>query len=184
MDTYLGKLCMLGHDHNGSGKSLCYVHAGRDCCVVCREMRRTNPKGYEVGYKRAHQLKNKEKIRARMKEYRLKNKEKIREHYKGYWLKNKEKMNEKNRKYRLKNKGKIRAYRLKNKERTRAYYLKNKERARERTADGIAELSDNYIKSLARQQFKIKAADVTPEMIELKREQLTMYRLMKEVKHG
>ncbi len=82
-------------------------------------------------------------------------------------------------KYNKDNKEKISAYnkqyRENNKEKLLAH---NKQHKREQGKI----LSTTYVKNILTGTFKIKQADITPEMIELKREQLLIKRALKQAK--
>ena len=95
------------------------------------------------------------------KEYRLKNKYKENKYRKEYRLENKDNDKQYRKKHYFKNKKKIN-------EQHKEYRLKNKE-----------DLNDRYVKSLFR---SLKTEDVPQELIELKREQIIMSKLLKESK--
>lgn len=118
-----------------------------------------------------------EKHRERRRQYRTNNLEKCRKSLREYRLRSPEKNKENHKKYRLENPERYREY-------SRRYYANNKEqygRYRKKTYDMLC---DSYIKSLFRHQYGIKAKDITPQMIELKRELITFNRLKKEVLDG
>lgn len=100
---YLGKLCIRGHDYNGTGKNLRYKSNSN--CVECRiyygttdagkESRRKYYKRNKVDIqreKRIDYIKNRDSVRKRSKEYYIANIQKARERQKLYYYKNKDKI--------------------------------------------------------------------------------------------
>lgn len=100
------------------------------------------------------------------KKYNENNKEKVSAHKKKYNGNNKEKIAENCKQYRENNKEKIAEY-------LKQYRENNKEKIM---------LSNGHIKSILKLNFKIKYTNITPEMIELKREQLLIHRALKQAK--
>lgn len=128
-----------------------------------------------------YRLKNKEKIREYHKEYNkkyyLKNKEKIKEREKKYCLKNKEKIKEKNKERYLKNIEAYKESRSKNKEKRKEYLLKNKDKFTKVNKKYRDSLCDAYIAGL----LHIPVKECPTELIELKRAQIKLIRITKEV---
>lgn len=133
----------------------------REIALKNKESRRESSRRYKA--------KNKEKVRAARKAYYQKNKEQIlssvdkaakREYYRDYCKNNKEKMLDKNKRY----------------------YQKNKELRKQKIKDYTAGLTDYYVKNTLTNNSKggLKPSDIPRELIELKREQLKLHRLIKE----
>ena len=64
--------------------------------------------------------------------------------------------------------------------------IRSRKRKHHRREDekAIANLSDRYVKARIRKTYKLTNKNISPELVELKREQLTMYRQLKELKNG
>jgi len=103
--------------------------------------------------------------------------------------------NEYGRKYRKKNQIKLISYNKLYREQNQDYYLKYKKKYREQNQDKIFEynkkygkqnidkIKDNYIKRLLYGNSGIKFQDITSELIEAKREQIKLFRLIKQIKN-
>ena len=161
---YLGTLCKRGHDYEGTGLSVRRIR-GR----MCAECNRSLAKAYyeankdeQRAHRKAYYEANKDEKMAYSKAYREANKDKKR----AYREANKDKIKAQIKAYREANKDKIKAQ-------AKAYYEINKE-----------EIADEYAKGLIRQNISIKTSKITPKMIDLKREQITLHRLIKEIKNG
>ena len=161
---YLGKLCKRGHDYDGTGKSLRYMSHD---CVECIKISGA-----------LYQKENAEKLKEYIKNYRKINAEKLKE----YRKENAEKLKE----YRKNNADKAKEYRKINAEKLKEYiknYRKeNAEKLKERNAKEISFLDNNYVKKLITAQLKIERLKILPETIELKREQLMLFREIKQYK--
>lgn len=145
-------------------------------------------------------------IKEYKKQYREKNKEKIRVKKKEYCDNHKKEKANYDRKYSEKNSDKIKVYRKKYKdenrlelaEKNKEYYKKIKDtneykkrciiyrkkveekinkRSREHGLKQRKNLTDIYIKRRIIQHFHINEEDITSEMIEIKRAQITLHRL-------
>lgn len=92
-----------------------------------------------------------------------------------WWAENKTRSSEKNKEWRKLNYDIVKNYHLKY--RKSDGYKKHKKQNAQRATDG---LKDRYIKSLLRYQMGIEENDITPELIELKRQQILMLRLFKQ----
>lgn len=134
--------------------------------------------------------KNKAKIAERDKKYYAKNKEKITEYKKKYQLKNREKTDKASKKYYAKNKAKVsERYKKKyseNKEKFRElhkqYRSKNKIRISEAAYMYRSELRNHYIRAiLTRADQTLKQAQIPQSLINLKREEIKIKRLIKEM---
>jgi len=168
---YLGSLCKRGHDYDGTGQSLRYMS-----CVSCRPCV--------------------ECVKVYGELYKKENREKNREYHKKLYKENPEKYKKKNRKYRKENPDKCREldrkYRKENLDKYVEYNIKyrkeNPEKNRESSRKETLELSKNYIENRICLTLKIEREKITPEMIELKREQLMFFREIqqykKEIKDG
>ncbi len=115
-------------------------------------------------YSKAYRKANPEKILAYNKAYRKANPEKILAYSKAYYKVNKEKLNDYSKEWAVNNPEKRKVSVNKN-------ALKNKK-----------ELSDNYVKRLFIQRTSLTASDIPPELIEIKRQQLILKRLLKQQK--
>ncbi len=67
-------------------------------------------------------------------------------------------------------------------ERQRKYVKNNRARNNRDKGKYIAKMSSRYIDALIKHQLRIE--DITPEMIDIKRQQIIIYRLLKEAKNG
>ena len=68
------------------------------------------------------------------------------------------------------------------KENGRKYKYANKEQLKDRQRKRAEQLTDSYVKASLCQAYKLSAKDITPEMIELKRQQLFLTRLIRKQK--
>jgi len=146
---------------------------------------------YIRGRKRV--LKNIEKEATYQQNYRRKNKDHLSEYAKRYYQKNKERINKKNKRYAQTNKKKIaiylKEYRKNNRDKYRAsgekYRMKPKnKKARSQKAKRYAlNLTDGYIKNNLTQRSGIRPECITPQLIEAKRQYITLIRLIKEAKN-
>ena len=107
------------------------------------------------------------------KKYYSKNKEKINKHSREYHLKNKEKINKYDREYYSKNKEKIA-------ERQREYKLKNREKVRKKSREQRKQLADVYVANLITQRTDLTIADIPSDLIEAKRLEIKIKRIIKE----
>jgi hypothetical protein len=100
---------------------------------------------------------------------------------KRYRLKNIDKVKEKEKRYRLENIDKV-------KEKSRRYYVAHKDDIKERVKIyqkiNVDSLSNAYIKQKILRQFGIESTQIPEHIIDLKREQIELHRLIKEAKHG
>ena len=102
-----------------------------------------------------------------IKNYRKENADKLKEYIKNYRKENPEKLKE---------------YRKNNADKIKKYSENNQARQKERNAKEISFLDNNYVKKLITAQLKIERLKILPEMIELKREQLMLFREIKQYK--
>ena len=186
---YLGKLCKRGHDYDGTGKSLMLVSIRG--CRVCKKESMSKYLLTHKESEKKHRLKNKDKKKEYLKKYYMENKERSSEYAKEYYLKNKDKKKE----FRLNNKKYTKEYYLKNKEillkKHKVYALKNKvykkEYSKEYHSKISKELTDVYLRSQLAKNG-LKSNKVTHEMIEVKRQQLIIFRgirdIRKDIKDG
>ena len=103
------------------------------------------------------------------------------EYNKEYWAKNKDKFKERGKEYRAKNKDKLKEYRAKNKDKFKEHRAKNKDKFKEYKKEGTVKLSNVYVKGMLRTSG-IKKHQITPELIELKKQQILLYREIKNIK--
>jgi len=116
-----------------------------------------------------------------LREYHTKwverNPEKVIKMRKVYYDKNAEKLLAYAKKCRIDNIEKFRKRDLeRNKKRMKA--------TRESAANKVSELSSSYVKSKILRQYGLTADQVTDELVEVKREQLKQFRLLKEISDG
>ena len=102
-----------------------------------------------------------------IKNYRKENADKLKEYIKNYRKENAEKLKE---------------YRKNNADKIKKYSENNQARQKERNAKEISFLDNNYVKKLITAQLKIERLKILPETIELKREQLMLFREIKQYK--
>lgn len=154
---FLGKLCSRRHEYLDTGKSKRYTKKV-SCCVRCeKEKKRDHYRSCPTARKYVSERKKKWRKNNRAKN-QLCNKEYYKKNAKEILLR---------RKNDYKNGGWLKDGALKKKQRER--------------------LSDGYIKKLLRSggmTKNIKKEDITPQMIELKRELITFNRLQKELTDG
>ena len=159
---YLGTLCNHGHDYDGIGKSLRYL-SGK-CCIKCMKI------SSSLYFK-----KNKKRSKERHKKYQKENKEKYNEYSKKFYKENTDKCIERSMKYHKENKERIN-------ENQKKYRKENRDKAKEHRKKYLLALSKNYVKRQISLQLNIETDKISPEMIELKREQLMIYREIKQFK--
>lgn len=140
----------------------------KNICIDCN---------YEKDKK--YRFENKEKIADRHKRYMAKNKKKIAEYHKIYKADNKERIAEHNKRYEVKNKEKIA-------ERKKRYAVKNKEKINELnkkySKNSALELKNYYVRSLiTKSNQTLKQAPIPQSLINLKREEIKIKRLIKEM---
>ena len=125
------------------------------------------------------------------KEYRLNNQEKFSKYCKEYKLNNKDKIKEKNKEYRLNNQEKFskyfKEYRLNNKDKIKEYTLNNKDKKckylKEYSKKITLSLPDSYVlKSIKLQTSFPHNAEIPAELIEAKRLEIKIKRLLKDLK--
>ena len=100
-----------------------------------------------------------------------------------YHLKNKDERYKKSREYVLKNKDKVQEYMKKYK---KEYMLKNADKIKESTRKynsiQVEELTDTYIKQLLTNGNSLWAKDIPKWLVEAKRDELNMKRIIKKEK--
>ncbi len=100
-----------------------------------------------------------------------------------HYIENKEKIDEKNRLYRKKNKQKIREMRNDYYEAAKELFIRRKRiKANEINKQQVIDLSDRYVKDLLTKHGKFKPNQITPSLIEEKRNILIEKRQRKEQK--
>lgn len=137
-----------------------------------------------------YKAKNKQKIAQYTKKYYSENKEKFRDLYKEYVVKNKEKTAERHKKYRARNKGKLQYLRKKyysaNKEKAaeyaKKYYSENKNKFTGYRKKAQSELRGSYLRQIIiKSNPTLKQAQIPQSLINLKREEIKIKRLIKEM---
>jgi hypothetical protein len=127
---------------------------------------------------RRYRLKNKDKIKAYQANWAKVNREKIAAQKAKYYAENKEEIAAKGAKYRAENKEKKAATNAKwakeNRATVKASQVKWETEDRKK-------LSDRYIKKLLIRQTAINKECIPPELVQLKREQIKLNRLITEV---
>ena len=112
-------------------------------------------------YSKEYYQNNRERIIQAAKEWKKNNSKKVKTYFKIYYQKNKEKCKQIAFNWKTNNKKQQKVY-------------------EHRT---IIQMKDFYIRKLLKQQFPwILASEITPELVQMKREQLTVYRLLKQIK--
>jgi hypothetical protein len=139
-------------------------------------------------------LKDLEERRLYALRYREKNIDACKERDRAYYENNTTAISERRRDYREKNidacKERERAWREKNREKlkdtVRRTREKNRERIRDRERDRtgkeVAELTNTYVKDVLRRHTGLRSSDIPPELIEAKRLEIKLKRLIKELK--
>ena len=158
-------------------------------------------------YRAEYYLENKDEIRRRNDKWALENKDKLRESRRKWERNNRDKIREHGREYRLKNyellKDYNKEYRLKNRDRLaenlKEYYFKNKDIYREKGAKYYSEnkavilkkgkiyykkqsenLTDNYISQLLTKESNLSREDIPQWLIEAKRQQIKLQRIIRK----
>ena len=184
---------------------VCSTKRTKELAYQKRDKYNAQKREYRKKHLEAHRAREKawnENNQHKRKEYRRKNKEKLaekdkkwreknQEHLKQYYLDNKEMWKKNGGKWRDNNKDKCANYYLDNKEKrdqqTRDWLDRdnNRERMNKRVTDRLrkarAELDDLYMKSLLtdkRKNLSVKSSDITPELIELKRQIVILHRIV------
>lgn len=182
---FTGKPCKYGH--------VCEQYCSNYYCVDCSDELYAKNKEKRKEYQKFYYVKNKERIKKVVKKYAVKNKEKKREYLKKYAVENRERLEKYKKKYAEENREVIREkkrkYAKENREKRKEYLKKyveeNREMIREKNAErwhqGSTILSDPYIRHTLKGQFGLSINEITPELIEMKREQLKQYRLKKAI---
>jgi len=159
----LGVLCPRGHSHEGTGQSVRYKADGR--CIKCRAISREK-----------FRANNGPRLREQNRRYRAENRKLLLARRARYRLENREVINRRARE-------KLRSdpeYRAKVK-----LYRKGpgKEHIDARKRKATRELADSYIKLvLMRHMSFASRADIPPELIEMKRQGLIMFRTLKQLR--
>ena len=107
------------------------------------------------------------------KEYRENNTEKLKEYLREYRKNNPEKEKERKRKWRENNPEKIKEYK-------KDYYKNNTEKEKERSREYCENLHPSYVKHNLK-QLGYTEEEITPELIEVKKETLKTKRLIKTI---
>ena len=133
---------------------------GRRACKACEKARSAkwnaeNPEKVKASRAKWH-AENREKVKARKAKYRAENAEKEKAYRAKHRVENAEKA-----------KAYVAKYRVENAEKVKAYVAKQ-----------TAELSPSYVANLLR----IPVAEIPPELLDLKREQLQLYRLTNKLR--
>ena len=117
---------------------------------------------------------NREKVKADDVVWRVANREKLNAQKKAWRVANLEKVNARERELRKENREKISAQRMEshkaNPEKRRKYVAASSKKA-------AANLADSYVK----RELRMPSSQCTPELIEMKREQLLMHRALREL---
>lgn len=141
-------------------------------------------------YRKNYYIINRDKLREKSRIYRILNLENIRVYNKNYIINNLEKIKELSKKIYLKNRKKYllnkKNHRISNPDYYKQLRIKNRIKiinySRDRSKKMVGELRDNYIKDLLKRScrsYKIKMKYLPSIMIETKREQLKLFRLIK-----
>jgi len=144
----------------GESKGLDAFRGARSECKACA-----------AKYDAKYHAENVEKVRAIRAKYRAENSEKLRASLAKYRAENVEKERASHAKYLAENSEKVRAGWAK-------YYAENPEKVRARKAKFRANLADGYIAGM----LGLTVKKAPPQLIELKREQILLQRLAKEMK--
>ena len=165
---YLGSLCKRGHDWEGTGKSLRYK--GNSNCILCAiaraklydqenpEKRLLSSRKFTKNHK--HEENYKQKNIENSEKYRQNNLQKCRDSCNKYKQDNYEKVEKKAKEWRKNNKIRFSKY------------------IRERKQEIVLNLEDTYVReSLKKSGFK----NITPELIEAKRQIILTKRFIKEM---
>jgi hypothetical protein len=127
--------------------------------------------------KRKRYQENREAILYKKRKRYQENREVILSKVKTYLQENREAILYKKSKYRQENREAILYKQSK-------YYQENREAMQKRSASGRQNLSDSYVKGLIYAQTTIPLKQIPEKIIQLKREQLTVRRLIKEINNG
>ncbi len=188
---YLGALCKRGHSHEGTGRSLRYSSNWR--CVVCLALsavkwKKANPEKVKAAFQKWLKA-NPEKAKATHQKWLKANPEKAKATHQKWLKANPEKAKAAAQKWKKKNPEKAKAafqkWKKKNPKKAKAAHQKwlkaNPEKARAVVQEWISSLSDGYVRS----RLGLKKGDnAPPGLIEAKRLQLKISRLIREMKNG
>ena len=159
---------------------------GRDS--ICKECRRYEMREYRAAnkekikqYNRKYKEANRERIKQVNRKYKEANRAKSHEIYLEYREANREKIKQNNRKYVEANKEKIKQYNRKYEEANREKIKEQKYKYREANREKIIN-SDGNMRRLIIQRTNLKAADIPPGLIDLKRNHLRLHRAIQEKK--
>lgn len=145
-------------------------------------------------YNKPHDKTDMELKRKRNKKWRYLNKKRLKEYQKQYYLINKDIIDKKNSRWQKDNKKAVNDYHRKfYKEnpglikKWRSAYVKNnidkiRTNAREKRAEGVKNLGDHYVMERIVRSLGLHRKNITPELIELKRQQLKYYRALRGMK--
>ena len=157
-------------------------------CKFCKKAYREANREKALAYARAYQEANREKIATRRKAYREANREKIAALKKAQYEANRERILARQKAYRGANRERILAS-------ANAYYEANREKVlayckdyRNANPAKVAAynkarceaLADGFVRTTIKKQAGIESADIPAEMIELKRQQIKLYRELKK----
>jgi hypothetical protein len=157
-------------------------------CKQCAREYRARKAIEIANTKRRYRQKHAQRIAAQYRAWRDRNRTSLNERRKGfdseYRRTHVEDIKEYGRQYRAKNAARLADRARSNKESLAAYkkqhYRQNALRIAERIRCAVASLDDSYVRSNVSAHFSIPAAEVTPELIAIKRELLTTKRLVRK----
>ncbi len=161
-----------------------------DCTIkYTREYRKENQAALNAKQRKYYE-ENRSAVKVMQRKYCKENQDIIKAQKRKYYKENQAALNAKQRKYRKENQAalnaKQRKYRKENqdviKARQRKYRKENQDVIKVQQRKYCDELHDNYVSYLLKIETKGIDFEITPEMIELKRLQVTLKRLKKEIK--
>lgn len=150
----------------------------RGVCKVCANKVR-----------RKYKIDNKEKIIEASRVYRIRNREWINTKKAAHYLSHKSEILKKRRASRMRYIPELmmtrgRAYYLKHRDKLRhrasLWFKKNKDKAGERKRGRALEMTDSYVKELIVRRTALSGLDIPQKLVELKRAQVTLKRLIKK----
>ena len=173
--------------NNSWCQSCIYSEVKKKKCSKCGEVKalsefnkdKSNKNGYasvcrscKIEYSRNHYNKNKAKLAEKQRDYKEKNRDKVNEAARKYVRENNNKINKYRRELRKKDTDKARRT-------DREYHKKNRDIITGRRTKKRESLSDAYVRNILVNVFCIDKNIITQEMIEIKRLEMTLKRLIK-----
>ena len=143
-------------------------------------------------YRRKYRIEHIDEIKETNRKYRAEHIKEIKEYVKKNWYKYADKQKEYGRKYKIEHAEEIKERNRKYcaehaeeiKKRGKKYYAEHADEAKEYELENRAELKDGYIRNGLNKSYGIKKSQITPEMIQDRREEIMVYRELKQLREA